>query len=1028
MPLPPPLSRLVISACFILAAVTGANAEERIVLGSFSELERAEKALIEARSMTDLPLEVTRAVRAERTLFRLIAGPFEISGEADRVLPQLRQYIPDAWIDRRPDREPEIKPDKSPAADTFGQSSSGGSVVFGSFQTRQAAEHYQTQLGQVLTEPLQVQEFPAGSQRYYRVMTEPVSEADELQRLFTRLKNDYPESWVLRSSGIEDRPLPIESSNAEARPKPPIREESAVVSESVQSSDPAPTHTVVVDSRKPRKAATKAGWVPPGFEELLEPQTTQVDVYFGGVFLTSSLASYTPTEITLFSPEQVMTHLSDVLDPARVQEMLSGPLPTNSELVCLYENQTQCGELETESLEVIFDEGRFRLDIFLAPSMLAVRDVRIDRFLPPSSGGLAMLNQLNATVNGAEGANSTYNIGNSTTLSYKETRLLAISNVTREDDFTVDTLALEREFGGRLYQAGYFRSSGLDLRFITEEEFAGITMSSSLDTRVDLDQSSGNDLQVFLDSRSRVDLFKDGRLISTAVYDAGNQIVNTSSLPGGAYDVVLRIRDSFGRTRDETRFYVKTTQLPPKDQTLYFLNIGETARRVDDSTLPETTGDSLVRAGLSRRITNNFGGTIGLTSQEDEELLEIGFFHLGRSHELNLNFAGGPDDDRGASISGRLRLGYVAVNLDYRRIWVDEERFGDSLLDQSSEQGSLNISVPFGRGTFSLTGRYNQRGVEDADENIGFRYDFPDWFLGRSTLETDLQLTEDNGNMQALFTMRLRFDAENWRHEVSSQYYHDEFDDADSEEGFINNVATSWSDGDRYSSDINWNLRAINERDDDSLETDVEIVSDYGRLNADLVYAREADRLSWGASVYTNVIANSGGISFGGREQARSALVMDVDGDVEDAHFNVMVDGSPRASARIGRQTVIGLQPYKTYEVSLIPLGDSLVDFNNQVQAATLYPGNVVTMNWRATRILVAFGQLVSPDGNPVQSALLEGVTGLATTDEFGFFQAEIESDVRLLKARTRSSSCEAVLPEFDTTQTVVMLEEVVCR
>ena len=1038
MAFPAPLCRLVLSICFLFLSLEAIA--DRIVLGSFSELARAENALLQAREVTALPLEVTRTKRGERTLYRLIAGPFDKPGEADQLLPGLRDRIPDAWIDRT------YANDVATSVRT-----SVASLVLGSFGTLEAAQSYEHTLSGQLDFKIETRQFQVGTRRIFRVMSKPDADVDRIQRRFADLRGRYPDSWIFRSTSADVTQLGkavmepsagvVEEPSAgvvEAPSAGVVEEPSAGVVEapsagvveapSASAQEEPVTHTVVVDSRKPRKSVAKTGWVPEGFEDLLEPQTTQVDVYFGDVFLTSSLASYTPTEITLFSPDEVMTHLSDVLDPDSVLELLSGSLPTNSELVCFYATQTNCGELETESLEVIFDESRFRLDVFLAPSMLAVRDVRIDKYLPPSSGGLSLLNQLSATVNGSEGNDSTYNIGNSTTLSFKETRLLAISNVTREDDFTVDTLALEREIGGQLYQAGYFRSSGLDQRFITEEEFAGITVSSSLDTRTDLDQSFGNDLQVFLDSRSRLDLFKDGRLISTAVYDAGNQIVDTSSLPGGAYDVVLRIRDSFGRTREETRFYVKTTQLPPKDQLLYFLNIGETATRTTDSTLPETTGDSLVRAGVSRRLTNNFGGSIGITSQEDEELVELGFFQLGRSHELNLNLAAGAENDRGLSMNGRFRWGLLAVNMDYRRIWIDEDRFGESLMDQSSEQGSLSISYRLGRGTINLTGRYNQRGLEDADKNVGFRYDFPDWILGRSALETDLQLTDDNGNLQALFTMRFRFDTQNWRHQISSQYYHDEFDERDTEKGFINNVSTSWNDGDRYVSDVNWNLRGVNEREDDSIETDIEVVSDYGRVNADVVYARAADRLSWGASVYTNIIASRGGIGFGGREQARSALVMDVDGEVADASFNVMINGSPRANAKIGKQTVIGIQPYRTYEVSLVPMGDSLVDFNNQVQTATLYPGNVVTMNWKAARILVVFGQLVSPEGDPIQSALLEGVTGLATTDEFGFFQAEIESDVRALLARTKSHQCEAVLPDFDTTETVVMFEKVVCR
>lgn len=932
-------SRLLRLACLIsFSSLTWAT--DHIVLGSYSEPARAQLALAETRKQTQLSLQVIATNTGSRTLYRLVAGPFTDTGEADRRLSTVRRDFADAWVLRGATQKP------------------GATTVM-----------------TAAPKPIQAN------------AVKPVSEPTQ--------------------------PAATQSTITETEQAPP--------------SAPAETRTVVLDSRK-KKARAPSGWVPPGFEDLLEPQTTEVDVHFGGRFLASTMATYTPSEITLLAPEEILVHLADVLDPQSVLAMLTGPMPANAELVCLYQNQTECGTLETDSVEVIFDESRFRLDVFIGRQLMAIREAGIDKFLPPSSGGPAFLNQLNAAMNGSEGGRSLYNIGNSTTLSYRETRLLAISNFTRAEDFSVDTLALEREINGQLYQAGYFRSSAANLRFLTEREFAGITMSSSLDTRNDLDQSTGNDLQVFLDTRSRVDLLKDGRLISTAVYDAGNQIIDTSSLPGGAYDVLLRIRDSFGRTRNEVRFYAKTNLLPPADQTLFFLDIGEVAVREIDETLPQTTGESLVRAGLSRRLTSNFGAQLGVMALEDEQLVELGLFQLGRTYDLNLNLAAGSKNDRGVSIGARFRWNLITLNIDARKTWVDENRFDLSLLSNEVTQGSMNLSIPFARGTLAVTGRYNKRGLREADENYGLRYDFASYAVGRSSLNTDLQITRDNGDLQALLTFRLRLDQGNWRHEASSQYYYEDTTGFETEDGFINNLSTAWSDGDRYRSDMNWNLRAVDERQDQSLETDFEIVSDYGRMNADLIYSNQTDNLSWGGSLHTNIIANSNTISFGGREQARSALVMNVEGDVKDAYFDVLINGSPRGTASIGGKTVLGIQPFETYKVTLMPAGNSIIDFNNQVQTATLYPGNVITMDWKVSRVVVSFGQLIAADGTPISNALISGVTGIATTDEFGYFQAEIESTTRSVGAKTRTSECTAALPEFDGDQMVVMFDAVVCR
>jgi hypothetical protein len=794
---------------------------------------------------------------------------------------------------------------------------------------------------------------------------------------------------------------------------------------------PEPTSTAELETKrvtissqpvrkKPRKKST---FVPPGFENLLEPQTTEIDVYFGSLFLISTLASYTPTDITLLTPETVIARIPDLLDPEKVLSILGDSMPTNSEYVCLKDNQSDCGNLTTSSVEIIFDENRFRVDLFIAPELLAIRSAGIDKFLPPSSSGASLLHQMNVAYTGLQGGQDNYNISGSTTFAIKETRVLALSNITRDENLTIDTLAVGREYSGKLYQAGVFRSSPASLVFVNETDFIGVTIGSSLDTRKDLDQSAGNEIQVFLDSRSRVDILKDDRLISTALYDAGNQILDTTLLPGGAYDVVLRIKSSFGRVREETRFYVKTHDIPPMDHTLYFVDFGELVVKELDRTLPTGTGESFLRAGINKRLTADFGGQLGFMKQEKNTVFEAGIFKLGRYYDLNLNFGAGNNNDTGLNLNARVRAGRTTLNTNIRRTWIDNDQ---SLMGQETIQGNINFSFPLGRGLFTITGRYNEQ-VSQTDKNVGLRYDFPIYQFGRSTLDIGLSVTKDNGNLLALFGFSLRQIRGNWRSEISSQYYNDKQEFLPDDSGFVNNVNTSWFDGDRFVSDVTWNVRATDDRENQFLETDIEIISDRGRLNVDSAYSLDQKKFNYGANFNTTFIINKNSMSLGGRTPARSALVMNVEGDVKDAFFDVEVNGAVRGSAKIGSKTVVGILPYQTYEVKLIPRGDTIVDFEDQAQTVTLYPGNVITMDFVASRVIVAFGQIVDEADLPVSNALIKGVTGLATTDEFGLFQAEIELTTRELQVQTRTRQCRVQLPVIETEDLVVSLEELVC-
>jgi len=59
---------------------------------------------------------------------------------------------------------------------------------------------------------------------------------------------------------------------------------------------------------------------------------------------------------------------------------------------------------------------------------------------------------------------------------------------------------------------------------------------------------------------------------------------------------------------------------------------------------------------------------------------------------------------------------------------------------------------------------------------------------------------------------------------------------------------------------------------------------------------------------------------------------------------------------------------------------------------------------------------------------LIEGVSGLSTTDEYGFFQAEVRNDTEVIKVKTREASCELELPEINASNGIASLGELACE
>ena len=793
-------------------------------------------------------------------------------------------------------------------------------------------------------------------------------------------------------------------------------------------------------SSEARPSPLKPSNIPPGFESLFEDQQSLVDVYFGGKLIATTLATFNPNSITFEQPSDISSRIPYALDLDVIQAALAGELPANQEYRCYYRNQRNCGVMYPEVASVIFDSDRFRADLFVNPNLLGVTQVRQDKYLPPSDGGLSFLQTFNYAFSGNDenGSETLNNLSALSLLSYKENAIQMSSNYDNDSDFEIDTLVAQRDWQGMRYLGGYFQTISGDLRFTTETSVLGARIGTSLDTREDERQTSGRQIQVFLQSRGEVAIFKDDRLVSSRIYDAGNQIIDTSALPGGAYDISLRIRDAGGE-RIETQFYVKNSNLPPIDEPFYFIELGQVTDLSGDDTLPETTGDHILRGSINTRLNFNNAVFGGLSTTEDDAVAEIGWFGLGNRYDAQVSAAIARHDRYGFSTEARVNFERGWLIGTYRRIWDkgsenlpgDEPDYGAiNLIGPEQEQLTMSLNVPWNITNISAGIRYIDRPGQDSVTDYSAGINFEVFRTARSSTDFRLQTNHSDDDLFVLATLTWQMRRDHFSYLLRPEYNHMDSDEGNNSHSALS-ASANWDSRELMSSELRV---GVNGRLDDEVNS-VGVYGDwggrYGRARGQLERVDRDDGTVtnlYNGNLSTSFIVAKEQMALGGKEQNQAAVVIDLRGDAGDSFFDIMVNGGRMGTARAGTKTVLSLRPFETYSIRLNVRGNDFVYFDDEEHKVTLYPGNVVTLNWQADKVNIIFGRIQDSVGNPVANGLLRGVSGLATTDEFGVFQAEIIQSVKQFQVQTRSTLCTVRLPEFVTNNGVASVGNLRCE
>jgi hypothetical protein len=787
---------------------------------------------------------------------------------------------------------------------------------------------------------------------------------------------------------------------------------------------------------------------PEGFSNLTEEHVLVVDVYFGGVRQGEVRISSAPGAVKFLDPASAIALLPPLTDTAAVEAALSAPsLPANGQLACSEtSDRSRCGRLEPDVAGVIFNRDRFRIDIFVNPRFLAVQDDIADAYLPKPQEGLAVINSVGAVVSGRFGETNAYNLQDQLVVASGERRLRADFSYASELGLGAQRLALEWDRPGLRYSAGALWAPGNDIA--GQRKLVGAGLQSQIDTRLDKDEIIGSPVVVFLDQRARVDVLRDGRILSSAIYEAGNQQIDSSNLPEGSYEVVLRIDEPGRPAREERRFFTKSRRIPSLGRTDFFVFAGLQVNDLQRGSLNPSQHPYLA-GGVIRRLGHAWAMEGNIEATDEGASGEIAATLL--THLAQVRAAAVADLD--GTYGGILQVSSVGssrlnFNFDIRRMETTRAVAGPVLPPSVpiAPQASFGFDPSTGQaGSYSQVGGIVSYSLADVrllgtffyrDENDSQRARYSigpsvEWDVLRKgaftlTLHGDMTTTERGNSGFAGISLRLL----GGRSSVTALGGGRTSSMADDTlgKGPVAALSGAWSPS-VAGGDLSLGAGYEHQPEQDNLVLSSEFRHPLGSLSGDLVRTDGplVSTTQYSVGLQTTFAAGAGALQVAGKTTTESMIVAQAAGARKGDTFDVLVNEQLAGTIEGAAPFTHALPAYRAYDVRIRPTGKDLLAYDSAPRRVSLYPGTVARLDWTVAPVTIKFGRLVAPDGTPVAGASITGKEIWSETDDKGYFQIEAADGVELTVTTKDGRSFTTTLPAGQPRDGIARLGPVVC-
>lgn len=761
--------------------------------------------------------------------------------------------------------------------------------------------------------------------------------------------------------------------------------------------------------------------VPPGFEQLDAPRTLVLDMHHAGQFLGPVTVEVNGRTFRFVDPESLVG-LLPINGDVHLAELASW-YDTNVEKVCSRLVTADCGNLRTDALSFILDEERFRLDAFVAIGLLRTRQA--DQYLKPTHSGLSLTSIFDGSVAGTDSHADLF-VQSATVASFGRARAIFNGAVSSRETFRAQEARVEFDHGSLRSTAGLFWSPTVS--FFGRRRLVGLGVQSQWDTRVDRELGQGSELTVTVAQRSRVDVLESGRLLWTGFFEPGTARIDTRNLPEGAYPVLIRITGSSGEVREEEQFFVKDRALPLVGETSFHAFAGFAGQTTSSGTQFD---EPIITASVQRRLTNRFAFGGGAVVTEATRLGELSLDYASERARLRGTLMLGSGGEKGVAAYLTSRpIEKLSFDLSARKLWskggavLPTERYEETSLiprsrylqsDGGYTQVLASVSANVGSGSLRVHGAYTKPAGGKAVYSYGPTLEYP--LLSGSSGHLNFMANALQTEQSFLAFAGVRFFKNlgatstsgrlGYSHQSSSRnVVEDAFDDV------VGDIQVTHA-GTFKSYDLRGTVGVSREQYGHDVRGSLE-------FNSNVVSARAAvlqninglqGQTQYSASFRTAIGFGEDVLFVGAKNYAQSALRVEIEAPAEES-FDVYVGDRLVGKASEQRAFATFLPPYREYSISVRPSGKDKLYLERSTETATLFPGGVAVVSFKARKSYVLFGRLTDAKGVAMANELLRTESGIAQSDADGYFQLDvIEGEDQVMLGAEGAMRC--ALPPF---------------